>query len=223
MAQWLERVAPVIPSDNTEERAILAAGYRVLADRTKDPAHKKISQQMFDELMARKDVPPITLLAGGMAAERDKDFATAEKAYRKAIELNPKLAEAKNNLAMIIVNRGGDTAEAMTLAKSAVADQPGSAILLDTLAAVQAKAKDVDGALATLKRALQIEPQSLQWRVHMGRYLLDAGKHKEAQDVLMEIAALQASGTTAPDDVKTEIKSLKEDLDKQSASVAPAP
>jgi len=65
----------------------------------------------------------------------------AEAEYREAVRLLPDNAEALNNLAWLLVQRGRSLAEAEDLAARAVRLEPGRAAFRDTLAAARAAKK----------------------------------------------------------------------------------
>lgn len=214
---WLERVVTVIPADGQEERAVLAGAWQVLGARTKDSKAINKSNGIFNELLARPDVTPMTAMARGIAAEQNDDLPTAESAYRRALSMDPNATVAQNNLAMVLVKRGGDMSEALKLAQAAVASHPQAAALHDTLAQVQAKGKDVDGAIASLRQALTLEPNSLEWHLHLARVLLDGGRRKDADKVMQAIAMLPARRTPPSAQMQKELDQLRAELSKQSA------
>ena len=88
---------------------------------------------------AAEEIPEAWLFLGNAyyALERHDE---AEAAYREAVEALPDNGEARNNLAWILYERGGDLAEAEELARQALAlAPPGSeAAYRDTLEAIRA-------------------------------------------------------------------------------------
>jgi Flp pilus assembly protein TadD len=172
---------------------------------------------MFEELMGRPDVKAVTAVARGIAAEQDEDWKSAEGAYRRALALDPNAVVAQNNLALVLLRHGGDVSEAVRLAKGAVEKRPDVATLRDTLALVQAGSKDMDGAVASLRRAVELEPNVVDWRVHLARVLLDGGKAKEAERALGEIAMLPAGRTPPSEAVRGEMERIRAELSRQSS------
>jgi predicted Zn-dependent protease len=216
-AKSLERIETIVPADAHDERAVLAGAWHMLGEQRKDPAAVAKSKAMFDAVVAQPGVTANAVLAYGIAAEQRNDLPAAEAAYRRALSMDAGLLVAKNNLAMVILKGGGDPAEAVKFAKSAVEQQPRTPTLHDTLALAQAKGKDVDGAVASMRNALALEPNSTEWRLHLARILLDDGRDKDAAKVFDEIATLPAPRTPFPDKVKQEIEDLRLELSKKAA------
>ncbi|HZZ42264.1 MAG TPA: tetratricopeptide repeat protein [Tepidisphaeraceae bacterium] len=217
---WLDRIATILPADADQDHTLLAETWHTLAVKSKDPQVMAKANAMFDTLMAQPNLKASTALARGMAAEQDGDFKTAESAYHKALLLDPNAIAADNNLAMLIVKQGGDLNEATRLAKAAIAKQPNVATLHDTLALVQAKSKDIDGAVASLQHAQNLEPNSIEWRVHLIRVLLDGGRRPDATKAWKD---LQSLPTDLPmsDQTRTQLAQLKVDMSKQSSITTP--
>ena len=63
----------------------------------------------------------------------------------------------------------------------------------DTLAFIQSQNNDNNAAATTLKTAIQLEPDVLDWKVRMARVLVDGGHPREAQ----QHAPLPSSARTA--------------------------
>jgi tetratricopeptide (TPR) repeat protein len=149
---------------------------------------RDLSAAMFnggDAISARQ-----WMMLGGLMERHDP--RGAEQAYRRAIRQDPQLAIAKNNLAMILAQRGGDLHEAMELAQFACAqtDHPQRARFLDTLAFVQAKTGEYDRAAATWKQAIELEPNNLTWRIRRTQALIQGGRYEQARASLAELERL---------------------------------
>ncbi|WP_428939608.1 tetratricopeptide repeat protein [Fontivita pretiosa] len=127
------------------------------------------------------------MILGGLMQRHDP--RGAEQAYRRAIRHDPTLAIAKNNLAIILAQRGGDLHEAMELAQFACAqaEHPDRARFLDTLAYVQAKMGEYEGAAATWKQAIELDPNNLAWRIRRTQALIQAGRYEQAKASLAEL------------------------------------
>src|SRR5207249_2982140 len=105
---------------------------------------------------------------------------TAEASYRRGLVLQPDQPEALNNLAYLVLLRGGDVNEAQKLASRAVQLSPQSASFYDTLARVQLKQGQREAALATFEQALKLEPDNVDALIGMANALCDAGKRTSA-------------------------------------------
>jgi predicted Zn-dependent protease len=82
--------------------------------------------------------------------------------------------------------------EALDLARAAVKSLPTRADYLDTLSTVQAKMQDYDQAIASLKSAVELQPDQPKWKVRLAKLLAEAGRASEADELLKE---LRAEGT----------------------------
>jgi len=72
------------------------------------------------------------LFNAGVLAEAQGDLAGAESAFREALEINPRLAEAAGNLSAIMIRRG-QPAEAVPLLLHAVQMRPTHAVCWNNL------------------------------------------------------------------------------------------
>lgn len=98
-------------------------------------------------------------VALGNMAFVDGRLEDAEKSFRRAVGAAPKNAAACNNLAMAILARDGDLAEAEAFARTAL-EQPGSLrpYILDTLANINMKQRRYAEALDLVGQAVAAAP-----------------------------------------------------------------
>jgi tetratricopeptide (TPR) repeat protein len=119
----------------------------------------------------------------GAAHERNKDYATAEKYFRQALELAPDFAEALNYLGYMWAERGEKLAEAQELIERALKQEPDNGAFLDSMAWVlyqQGKAKE---ALTWMEKALHHarEPDPTLFD-HLGDIYWKLGETGKARD-----------------------------------------
>ena len=93
----------------------------------------------------------------GILEDGRSNFAAAETAYRKALELAPETPIAANNLAWIISENGGNLDEALQLATMAVTKNPKSAGYYDTLGWVYLKKGLNSPAVEQMKKAVAMD------------------------------------------------------------------
>lgn len=120
-----------------------------------------------------------------LAANRQ---AEAEAHYRAVIEAQPRNAAALNNVAWLMVQQRKPGA--LALAQQAVAIQPGSAALLDTLAGAQAAEGKLSDALETQKRAVALEPKTGAYKLHLAELYIKSGDKAFARAELEDLARL---------------------------------
>jgi tetratricopeptide (TPR) repeat protein len=207
-ARWLDRVAEIVPAGALEERVVLAQAYDALADRAGDAALAQKSKACFKQVLDNPRAPVAAVMLAAGQAERTGDAAAAESLYRRAIALDAALFAAHNNLAMLVVTRGGDLAEAKSAAAAAVRLAPRTAAAYDTLAFVQAKAGDYKSAADSMRVAISLEPDNAKWRVRLAQYLLDGGQPSEA-----------ARAVAAIDDRRLDVRGLSPSLQEQLGTI----
>ena len=162
-AEWLDQVAPLIPEDAIEERLALASAWYELAAKTSDPGHKQKAEGLIQALASRPDVDGRTIFALGVTAERDGNPEAAEEHYRRALELDPTLNVAKNNLAMRYVASEKNLDQALQLAQEITQADPNNANYHDTLGQVQAARGNLGAAIQALEKAAELQPRNREW------------------------------------------------------------
>lgn len=217
---WLQRVEPLMPPDSFGERLILVEGWHVQARRSGSETHWQKVQDLLSQMIALPDVPAEVVAGMGTIAEERGDRDSAGTWYRKALQLKPDLPVAQNNLAMIIVDRGGDLNEAMDLATRAVRSNPNSVAYLDTLAQVQAKMNDYPAAIATMRKVVQLQPNEPLWQLGLAGMLLDGGDATEARKLIETLEASDQPVSPLPESIRTRLHSLRVRLEQASSQAA---
>ena len=173
-AAWLDRVGqalPPLPDATTDEaavsavqeRALLAQGYLSLGRRESRPELIDKAQQLVTPLTQRPDADASMWFLLGTVEETRQDLPAAEQAYRKAVELEPDAVTPRNNLAMVLAQRGESLDEAAELIGKALELSAPSPNLLDTQAFVLLKAGRYEEAAAAARQAMQLEPANPAW------------------------------------------------------------
>ena len=116
-------------------------------------------------------------------------FDAAEARFRQALALQPQNPVPLNNLAWLMV-RQGKSAVALDFAERAVKLAPRQPDFLDTLAEVRASLMQYDAAVQAQQQALVLAPENHLHRLHLAKYLLQAGKKAEAKAELTRLARL---------------------------------
>ena len=123
----------------------------------------------------------------GYAYSRNKQFAQAEAAYRKAIDLAPDFSEARNQLAYLLLKQSQKIPEAMKLAEKAVTDSPRNSDYLHTFGYGYYVQKDYETAYKHFSAAAR---KSDLDEVHLHKALTEIhlGKASRARKQLERIA-----------------------------------
>jgi putative PEP-CTERM system TPR-repeat lipoprotein len=125
------------------------------------------------------------------AAMLKSDWGAAEAGYAKVISLRPNEVIALNNLAYLRVkaNKPGG----VPLAERAVALAPKRAEFHDTLALAYAEDKQIDKAIESQLKAVELAPQAGGLRLNLARLYLRAGATVKARAELSRLAARGAA------------------------------
>jgi protein O-GlcNAc transferase len=121
----------------------------------------------------------------GWAHRQNGNAVEAEKYLRKAIELNPKLAEAHSNLSVVLADAGKGE-EAKTEAAQAVAIAPENAIFRVVLGNALAKVGDRKAAIEQYQAAIKQKPDYENALYNLGRVLKEDGQISEAKLALSD-------------------------------------
>jgi len=221
-ASWLERVTPVVPESATEEHVTLAQVWHQLGRQTGNSAYTDKARAIVAQLASRPEKPPQLYFSLATLAEQDGKLDEAEKLYRQSLQAQPDFPAVQNNLAMVIMGRNGDLAEAVRLATQAVRAVPQSAAFLDTLGQVQAKAKDYKSAIASLSKATQLDPANPIWLINLAHVYDQAGKPDDAERLVGQVEAI-LKGKQLPPPYQARLQALRaKAAATRPASTAPA-
>lgn len=125
----------------------------------------------------------------GGVRESTGDVDGAEKAYRKAIELDPRHARSLNNLAYLLAVERERPAEALPYIERAYKLAPSAPPVLDTLGWTYHLLGRDNEALPLLRKAAALMPGSPDVQFHLAETALAQGKSAEAMRILKELAA----------------------------------
>ena len=195
-AQWVRRAEPLVAKDVPQERRDLAAAWYVVGrefdDRDALASAKAIAQSLTG---GDADMAADAWMISASCDEATGDLDAAERGYRQGLKLRPNQPAAQNNLAYVLLLKGGDArlAEAQELAAAAVTASPNFSSFYDTLARVEAKRGRLDAAVTAFRRALSLEPASVEAMIGLADALSLSGRRDEARAQLAQIdSALQA-------------------------------
>ncbi len=128
----------------------------------------------FEAALAARADDGRAALGLGLAEEALGDRGASERAYRNAIEIDPNLAEAHNNLGLVLRDRHED-AEALTELTRATELDPRLASAQANLALALEEAGRPPEAQAAYERAVALTPNDAMLRANYGLFLLDNG------------------------------------------------
>jgi tetratricopeptide (TPR) repeat protein len=218
-ATLLREVAKVISPDSVQELLALGDAWGQLATRSGDASCAKEARAILEPLAAKTDASAPILLVTASRLEQDGALAAAESLYRRVLAAGSAPA-AQNNLAMLLVQSGGDLQEAQQLIAAAINEQPAIAALHDTRAFVLAKANDPQAAVASVDRAIQLEPNNAEYRVHLTELLLQSGQRDKAQEAMASLEKMPLALKSLSSKARQRFESLRVAVADRTAAAA---
>jgi tetratricopeptide (TPR) repeat protein len=113
-----------------------------------------------------------------------KDFDSAEKRLRKAIEIDPQLLPAKVDLSALLMQKRNYT-EAETLLRKVLEAEPKPILALLNLGITLNHLGKYTEAIETLREALRLQPGLVTAHVHLGIALVETDQFEEAESELL--------------------------------------
>jgi tetratricopeptide (TPR) repeat protein len=135
--------------------------------------------------------------AMGLVYVREFDWARAEKAFRRAIEVNPNLTRAHIPLAVWILAPAGRVEEALEEVDKAIRADPLSAYASESRAFILLNVGRPDEALESCRRALALDPENNFVKQYQGRALLQKGRTAEAIHIFEQLQGAWAQRSYA--------------------------
>ena len=121
------------------------------------------------------------LYARGIALERSKQWARAEKDFLKALEFVPNQPFVLNYLGYSWVEQGKNLERARKMIEKAVALRRNDGYITDSLGWVLYRMKKFKEAVPHLERAVALRPHDPTINDHLGDAYWMVGRHREAQ------------------------------------------
>jgi Flp pilus assembly protein TadD len=154
----------------------------------------------LDRLIAESAEPDWRLLfARGAAYERLGDWPKAEADLQAALDLKPDEAEILNYLAYGWIDRGERLDEAMAMVELAVAANPRSGAMIDSLGWGYYRLGQYDKAVETLERAVELEAGDPEINNHLGDAYWQVGRRDEAVFQWRRVLTLEPDKTIEAD------------------------
>jgi Flp pilus assembly protein TadD len=136
--------------------------------------------EILSTLIAEKPDDWRLLYARGVSYERMKDWPKAEADLLAALKLEPDDPELLNYLGYSWIDRGERLAEALAMVEKAVATNPKSGAMVDSLGWAHYRLGDYKKAVETLERAVELEAGDPEINNHLGDAYWRVGRRDEA-------------------------------------------
>ena len=117
----------------------------------------------------------------GITHEREDRWPEAEADFRKALELRPDQPQVLNYLGYSMVEMQENLDEALDMIERAVAAQPDSGYIVDSLGWVLYRLGRYDEALVQMERAVELLPVDPVVNDHLGDVYWAVGRKREAE------------------------------------------
>jgi len=116
---------------------------------------------------------------GGRLFQQNGKLSGAERAYKKALKINPDFIEAHNELGNVFLDRGRYK-EAFNSFRKALKLRPGHPMLLTNLGNVLQVQGELDKAIGWFNKAIEKDPKFVGAHNNLGNALRDLGRFREA-------------------------------------------
>jgi tetratricopeptide (TPR) repeat protein len=118
--------------------------------------------------------------AMGWVYSRERDWANAEEAFQRAIQLNPNLTQTYTSYSVSTLRPLGKQDDALRLLRVALQNDPLSLDVQREIGEVQVDAGRYEEAIGTLQRVRAVDPDFPFVDSHLARALMFAGRPAEA-------------------------------------------
>jgi FimV-like protein len=156
-----------------------------LADTLLMTQQLDLAQQQYEKVASQQDSNrSYALLRVGQIYEKKGDFTNAQTSYENAIAANQDNILAKNNLAWLYAEHGGNVDVALKLAEEAKEKAPNDPGIADTLGWIYIKKGSYEAALENLKDSASKEPNNASYLYHLGTAYYKLGRNDQARKEL---------------------------------------
>jgi tetratricopeptide (TPR) repeat protein len=206
-SRWLAACAEQTPATDAAARVELARAWSGAWDRYRAPELLSAAKDVLAGLTASPDAPAAAHLLSASLAQQEGDLAAARSGYVAALARDPRLDEARNNLAMVLADQG-QWKDAVIEATKATRSSPAVPEYLDTLAYALRKGHEIDKARASLDAAIRLDPANPRWMASLAETLFEGGDAAGAAKAAARAEAMAADRGGLDPDVRDRIARL---------------
>jgi tetratricopeptide (TPR) repeat protein len=179
------------PNDLGAHRLLARIFMRQIGDSQRNRIDENMLRRTIAEFQKISELDPEDADAWLMLGRLQKvaqNSVESEKAYKKALEIDPDNEDALNGLALVYSDLGDTRAAAELLKRST--DKHPTARGLQALAAAYEQMREYNLSAEALKRALEMEPQNAdELRAALAQDLLFAGRNDDAKRLYEDMVA----------------------------------
>ena len=181
--------------------AALANAYSLMSVPSGSPIPFETAQPII-RAAAVKALELDPLLADAHAAmgwvySRELDWSSAEKAFERAIELNPSLTQTYTSYSTSTLRPLGKPDDALRLLRLALENDPLSLDVQREIGEVQIQSGRYEEAISTLQRVRAVEPDFPFADSHLARALMFGGRPAEALPIFDKMGGRQVGRVSA--------------------------
>jgi len=169
--------------DNLDDQYVAAAAMLEAKDDV-------TAAQIFEKYVQARSNDAKAFLGLGVAQLSQRKYPEARTALERALEIDPNLADAEYELAMVAEQQGA-TDEAFQRLERTVQLQPQHAMALASLGAHYLQTGDLDKARGFLERSVAVNPNNFKSQYDFGLVLAKLGRNDEAQQHLERSQSLR--------------------------------
>jgi len=152
----------------------------VVSQQTSEPAPTDVTRrENFDVICASEIPEAVEAYNQGVTYETAGDIASAEKAYREAIALDPNYCDAMDNLALVL-RQNGNIDEAIALYENSIKIAPDNGVAHLGLANTYMELEEYDKALVEYNALGVIDPNDPEGYYGAGRVYFSKENYKDA-------------------------------------------
>ena len=171
--------------------------YRQNEDYAKAVAAYDVALDLYAE--HEGDEPWFVFYARAISHERQDQWPEAEADFRRALELNPDQPMVLNYLGYSLVEQREKLDEALDMIERAVAAEPESGAIVDSLGWAQFRLGRFDEAVVTLERAAELYAVDPVVNDHLGDAMWAVGRTNEARFQWQRALSLIQPDKPSPD------------------------
>jgi predicted Zn-dependent protease len=220
--KWISQIKPLLTADSIDEQGDLAEVYVACAERQEYPQDFTTAADVLKPFLqtSKMGAPQWLTYAGAAAGERD--FATAQQAYRQALKLDPANSIAQNNLADLLRQTGTPDSlkEAEGLVSNAIANHesdPEAFNFYDTLARILLKEGRPADAITTFEKGNALNPKSLDILIGLAFTCANNSQMDAAVRYLSQIDTLIPAGGHISDELQAELTNARQLVGKNDS------
>ncbi len=140
----------------------------------------------FLQVIERKSDYPPALVGAGEAYARQADKANAARMFQRAIDLDPKCADAMNQLGLLAAG-SNDLKEARRWFQRAMEAQPDHPGAINNLAVLYAKIGQPNDSIAAFRYGIKTNPDDDELYLNLARIYVTMGARDKARSVLEDL------------------------------------